>query len=52
MKKEKKREIEAKLLKLIFESQKPKKSENTSFNTTCHAKVIRRRKGNPDLHIG
>lgn len=51
MKEDKKREIEAKWNQLISETNKPKKLNGQIKQATISAKVIRRRKGNPDLHI-
>ena len=51
MKEDRKKEIEAKFLKLIAESEKPEKSKTPTLMTTSRAKVIRRRKGRPDQHI-
>lgn len=51
MKKDKRKEIEAKWNQLISESNKPKKHKGQIRQATISAKVIRRRKGNPDLHI-
>ena len=51
MKEDKKKEIEAKWNQLISETNKPKKLKMHIKQATISAKVIRRRKGNPDLHI-
>lgn len=51
MKADKKKEIEAKWNQLISETNKPKKLKGQIKQATISAKVIRRRKGNPDLHI-
>jgi hypothetical protein len=51
MKEDQKKELEAKLIKLIFESERPKKSKASTSSDATPARVIRRRKGSPDLHI-
>jgi hypothetical protein len=51
MKADRRKEIEAKLLKLISESEKNREPVPQTQNAASYAKVIRRRKGNPDLHI-
>lgn len=51
MKEDKRKEIEAKWNQLISETNKPKKLKMHIKQATISAKVIRRRKGNPDLHI-
>jgi len=51
MKEERRKEIEARLHKLIAEIDKPKKATTIMKSTFCNAKVIRRRKGKPDVHI-
>lgn len=51
MKEDKRKEIEAKWNQLISETKKPKNLKVQIKQATINAKVIRRRKGNPDLHI-
>jgi len=51
MKENRKKEIEAKLNQLIAQTIKPQKTNAQTKSVSCNAKVIRRRKGNPDLHI-
>jgi len=51
MKEDRKKEIEAKLNQLIAETIKPQKTKVRAKSVSRNAKVIRRRKGNPDLHI-
>jgi hypothetical protein len=51
MKENRKKEIEAKLNQLIAETIKPQKTNIRTKSVSSNAKVIRRRKGNPDLHI-
>ena len=51
MKKDKKKEIEAKWNQLIAETVKSEKPKVETKTAASSAKVIRRRKGNPDLHI-
>lgn len=51
MKEDKRKEIEAKWNQLISETNKPEKLKMDIKQATISAKVIRRRKGNPDLHI-
>ncbi|MEJ2154476.1 MAG: hypothetical protein P8X96_04020 [Desulfobacteraceae bacterium] len=51
MKKDRKKEIEAKWNQLISETINPQKTEVQSKPAISNTKVIRRRKGNPDLHI-
>lgn len=55
MKENRKKEIEAKWNQLIAETIKPqetpRKTEVQTKAVSSNAKVIRRRKGNPDLHI-
>jgi len=51
MNEDRKKEIEAKLLQLIAETQKPEKSGSLANSISGNIKVIRRRKGNPDMHI-
>ena len=51
MKENRKKEIEAKWSQLIAETAKPEKTEVRAKVASTSSKVIRRRKGNPDLHI-
>lgn len=51
MKEERRKEIEARLHKLIAEIDKPKNTKPLMKSTFSNAKVIRRRKGSPDVHI-
>ena len=51
MKENKKKEIEAKWNQLIAETFKSEKPRVETKSASSSAKVIRRRKGNPDLHI-
>jgi len=51
MKENRKKEIEAKWNQLIAETAKPEKTEVQAKTASSSAKVIRRRKGNPDRHI-
>ncbi len=51
MKEDRKKEIDLKWNQLIAEIEKPKKTEVETKQSTRASKVIRRRKGNPDLHI-
>ena len=51
MKEDRKKEIEAKWNQLIAETVKPEKAKVPAKTASSTAKVIRRRKGNPDLHI-
>jgi hypothetical protein len=51
MKEDRKKEIDLKWNQLIAEIEKPKKTEAQTKQSTRSSKVIRRRKGNPDLHI-
>jgi len=51
MKKEKRKEIEAKLFKLIAETTKRREVPFSAQKMSPGVKVIRRRKGNPDTHI-
>jgi len=52
MEEEKKREIEAKLYQLIAQADQAKKERTPAKDTSSGVRVIRRRKGKPDLHIG
>lgn len=53
MKEDRKKEIDNKWNQLIAEIDKPKKAavQTQTKKTSRTPKVIRRRKGNPDLHI-
>jgi hypothetical protein len=51
MKEDRKKEINLKWRQLLSEIDKPKKSKEQNKQATRSPKVIRRRKGNPDLHI-
>ena len=51
MKEDKKKEIELKWHQLLADYENPKKTKEQIKPTTRSSKVIRRRKGNPDLHI-
>lgn len=51
MKQDRKKEIEAKWNQLIADTIKPQKTEVQTKTVSSNARVIRRRKGNPDLHI-
>lgn len=47
----KRKEIEARLYQMLSQIDQDKKDRSPSENETCGARVIRRRKGDPDLHI-
>lgn len=51
MKEERRKEIEAKLHKLIAEIDKDKKTKPIMKSAFSNARVIRRRKGSPDVQI-
>jgi hypothetical protein len=51
MKEDRKKEIDLKWRQLISKIDKPQKTEEQNKAATRSSKVIRRRKGNPDLHI-
>lgn len=51
MKENKRNEIEAKWNQLIAKTEQPRSTKVDVKRTLSGAKVIRRRKGNPDLHI-
>jgi hypothetical protein len=53
MKEDRKKEIDLKWNQLIAEIEKPKNTavQTQTKKTTRTPKVIRRRKGNPDIHI-
>ncbi|MBN1930130.1 MAG: hypothetical protein JW786_00790 [Desulfobacterales bacterium] len=51
MEEAKRKEIEAKLYQLLAQNEQIKKEKSSAPNTYCGARVIRRRKGKPDLHI-
>jgi hypothetical protein len=52
MREDRKKEIDLKWNQLIAEIEKPKKTKVESKpSTSSPSKVIRRRKGSPDLHI-
>ncbi len=51
MEKEKRKEIEARLFKLIAETNRREEIEPATQKISSGVKVIRRRKGIPDRHI-
>jgi len=51
MEENKRKEIEAKLFQLFAQNDQDKNKNQPTKNISSDVKVIRRRKGKPDLHI-
>ena len=51
MEEAKRKQIEAKLYQMIAQADQAKNEKSSDNRKFCGVTVIRRRKGNPDLHI-